>query len=59
MKRAGTWWLQSKSDSRWDTSGRAGVGGFSIPTECQIELDRLKAKYGEPPEDLEWGYEKD
>jgi hypothetical protein len=56
---SGSWWLRSKSDSRWNEHGSADVGGFMMPRECQAALDRMKAQFGEPPEDLEWGYMKD
>jgi len=56
----GSWWLESKSDPRWNCHGRSdGVGGFVIPEECQRKIEKLKLKYGEPPSDLKWGYMKD
>lgn len=60
--REGSWWFKSKSDPRWNHSGRAVVGMFmtykSLP-EAKAIFDKNKALYGEPPEDLEFGYEKD
>ena len=55
----GTWWLKSKIDPRWNCSDSTDVGGFSMPDECRAALEALKKKYGNPPEDLEWGYMKD
>jgi len=56
----GSWWIQSKKDSRWDCSGRSAcVGGFVIPQECKDKIEELKTQLGEPPDDLEWGYMKD
>lgn len=56
----GSWWLESKSDQRWNCNGRADcVGGFVMPEECQKQLKKLKRKLGEPPADLTWGYMKD
>jgi hypothetical protein len=57
--KEGSWWLRSKKDPRWNCSGRADVGGLVMPYECEKKLEELKEKYGEPPEDLEWGYMKD
>jgi hypothetical protein len=57
--RPGTWWIRSESDSRWNSSGRARVGGFAKPQEVDEEVKRLKKTLGEPPQDLEWGYMKD
>ena len=58
--RAGSWWLSSKSDKRWNTHGTADfIGGLKMPQECKQALKNLRQKYGEPPADLEWGYMKD
>lgn len=58
----GSWWFISESDPRWNRSGIASVGMFmsyeSLP-EAKAIFDKNKAIYGEPPEDLEFGYEKD
>jgi hypothetical protein len=59
MVRQGTWWLNSKSDPRWNSDGRSQVGGLEIPEECQKKIDELKQTLGDPPKDLEWGYMKD
>jgi hypothetical protein len=55
----GTWWIRCPSDPRWDTSGRAQVGGFIKPKEVQDHLDAKQKELGEVPKDLEWGYMKD
>lgn len=55
----GTWWFKSKSDPRWNTSGHASVGMFSMTPDAKAALEVKKAELGEPPEDLEWGYMKD
>lgn len=58
--RSGSWWVRSKSDPRWDGSGNAeSCGGFTMPYECSQHIEELKKKFGEPPEDLEYGYMKD
>lgn len=59
LTREGTWWLRSQKDSRWNSSGRIDVGGFAMPQDCKNELEELKKRLGEPPDDLEWGYMKD
>jgi len=57
--RNGSWWLSSKTDKRWNAHGSGMVGGFGMPTECKKKLEKLKKQYGEPPDDLEFGYMKD
>lgn len=57
--KPGSWWLSSKSDPRWDCSGRDDVGGFQCPPEATAALEAKKAELGEPPHDLEYGYMKD
>lgn len=57
--RKGTWWLRSKTDPRWDCSGRCWVGGLVMPAEAEEAVEKLKKKYGTQPEDLEGGYMKD
>jgi len=55
----GSWWLHSKKDPRWNVSGRAMVGSFMRPSECDNKIEELKKELGDPPDDLEWGYMKD
>jgi hypothetical protein len=59
--KPGSWWLESKSDPRWNASGHSfSVGGFTMPPEVRTELERLDKEINEPrPLDLEWGYMKD
>lgn len=58
--KPGTWWLSSKSDPRWDCSGRDRVGGFMCPSDARAAIEAKKEELGcEPPEDLEYGYMKD
>jgi len=57
--REGGWWLNSDSDSKWNINGSGYVGGFMMPSECKDAIKELKKEYGEPSEDLEWGYMKD
>lgn len=55
----GSWWLSSKSDSRWDCSGKAEhVGSFSKPDELEVKIQELTEKFGTPPDDCKWGYMK-
>ena len=55
----GSWWLHSKSDPRWNYNGTGQVGGFVMPLECKEKIEELKKEFGDPPEDLEFGYMKD
>ena len=58
--KSGSWSLYSKTDTRWNSSGSAEYcGGFTMPAECKVELERLKKKLGTPPDDLEYSYMKD
>jgi hypothetical protein len=59
LTREGSWMLHSEKDTRWNCYGRAYVGGFRMPAECERKIDELKTAYGEPPDDLEWSYMKD
>lgn len=60
MIRRGTWWVQSKTDPRWDGSGSDIVGGFELPPAAKEHIAAKKTELGcEPPEDLEFGYMKD
>lgn len=56
----GFWYLNSNTDSRWNSSGNSDrVGGFAMPYEAKEKLNELKKHLGDPPKDLEWGYDKD
>lgn len=59
MLRSGTWWIRSETDPRWSANGHAEVGMFARPAEVDAKITELTKNYGEPPADLEWGYEKD
>lgn len=61
MMGEGIWWVRSKSDPRWDGSGRSGaVGMFSKPPEVDVHVESKKRELeSEPPKDAEWGYQKD
>lgn len=59
--KAGSWYLSSKTDERWNHSGRTTVLLFSggPPEEVKSKIEELKNKLGDPPADLEWGGMKD
>lgn len=58
--RKGSWWVSSKSDPRWNGSGRALVGSFMMPQEAKDHIEAKKRELGtDPPADCEWGYDKD
>jgi hypothetical protein len=58
--KEGSWWLESKSDPRWNCSGRAFLMFTAgMPQEVQNAIGEKKAIYGEAPADLEWGGMKD
>ena len=57
----GSWWLYSKTDSRWNRDGRSNaVGGFQMPLEVTDMIGKITKSLGEePPDDLEYGCMKD
>lgn len=60
MLQEGTWWLESKSDSRWNITGSGLVGMFGIPPKAQEAIEQKKKELGEDhPGDLRYGYMKD
>jgi hypothetical protein len=60
MMAPGTWWIRSMKDPRWNASGPSpAVGMFGRPPEVDDKIADLKKTYGDPPDDVEWGYMKD
>ena len=60
MMAEGSWNVWSKSDPRWDGSGRGVVGCFELPAEAAAYIEQVKAKLNEkPPADLTYSYHKD
>jgi hypothetical protein len=60
MMKPGAWWISSKSDPRWNVSGRSKlVDGVWGCVEMDKALKKLEKKYGEYPEDLVQGCMKD
>lgn len=57
--KKGSWYMKSKSDPRWNCSGKEFVGGFALPLGMQAKLKEFTTKYGEQPVDLVWHYEYD
>ena len=58
--KEGDWWLTSESDSRWNASGKAIVGGLSCPLAALAHIEKMKKVLSaEPPADLTYGYMKD
>lgn len=60
FKRGG-WSFSSEKDPRWNCKGRARALAITagLPPEAQEKLDELEARYGEPPDDLEYFCMKD
>lgn len=60
LDRPAYWYLGSKSDPRWNRSGRCRAGVFgSKPPEVEAAIERLQREYGEPPDDLKFGVHKE
>lgn len=60
--KPGVWWVQSKSDPRWNGGGRADAFLVSSggPNEIQEHISKRERELGEPPpDDLEYGAMKD
>jgi hypothetical protein len=58
LLREGCWYVESKSDPRWNGTGEALVGMGAMPSAARAHIDRMKETLGEEPEDLLWGYHK-
>jgi hypothetical protein len=55
-----SWCIDSKSDPRWDSSGRTEwLVCFGLCPEAEAAIEELKKQYGEPPVDLEYAIMKD
>jgi hypothetical protein len=60
MIKQGSWWIESKSDPRWNCQGQGYVGGFECPSDATSAMEEKKKELGEdPPDDLKYGYMKD
>lgn len=58
--KKGSWWLISKSDPRWDANGETTwLVSAGVCPEADAKIKELKAKYGDPPDDIEYGFMKD
>lgn len=58
--KMGTWSVYSKSDSRWNKSGRAsGLVCTGGPQKMKDWIKECKEKYGDPPEDATMSFMKD
>jgi len=58
--KMGTWWVQSKKDSRWNKSGRGeGLVSSGGPKEMQDWIKECIEKFGNAPDDVEYGFMKD
>jgi hypothetical protein len=58
--KPGIWWIRSAKDPRWCANGFApSVGMFGRPPEIDAKVAELTKLYGDPPDDVEWGYQKD
>jgi hypothetical protein len=58
--KMGTWTVSSKSDPRWNNSGRAS--GFAMdggPQEMKDWIKQCKKNFGEPPADALQSFFKD
>jgi hypothetical protein len=51
------WRLKSQEDRRWNDRGAFIYKGMrGIPFECSVRIEEMKLEFGNPPEDLEWGF---
>lgn len=51
------WHIRSKVNKNWNDSGAFIYKGMrGVPIEISYKIEELKLKFGEPPEDLEWGF---
>jgi hypothetical protein len=55
-----SWSISSKSDPRWNASGRCESSIFAISKACEEAIEAKKKALGEePPDDLDYGGMKD
>lgn len=53
------WWIRSGSNPVWNTEGNSILMLGEGPPLAVIEaMEQMQRDHGEPPEDIEWGYEK-
>ena len=65
--RAGSWWLRSKKDPRWNGDGRSEFmvvtaemfSEAGMCSEAEAALKEMKSRLGNVPKDLEYGCMKD
>jgi hypothetical protein len=58
--RKGTWAVSSKTDTRWNASGRAhGLVCMGGPQDMYTWIEECKTKYGDAPADLTTSFMKD
>ena len=58
LVRPGTWWVRSASDPRWNAQGTAASSIDRIPPQAAAHVDALRPTLGEPPADLEVGFDR-
>lgn len=57
--KPGRWWVQCKTDPRWNKSGRGCALVNLGPKEMWDWIEQCKEKYGQPPNDAQMGFMKD
>lgn len=56
----GTWTVESKTDPRWNKSGRGeGLATTGGPQEMKDWIAQCRAEFGEPPADATQSFWKD
>ena len=58
LVRPGTWWVRSASDPRWDAQGTASSSVDRIPPQANAHVEACRRTLGEPPADLEVGFNR-
>lgn len=60
VRVSGSWSFSSKSDPRWNGSGRGFLGRFIMCEGAREFLEAKKLELGSnPPSDLKWSYKSD
>lgn len=55
--KMGSWWVNSVSDPRWNSSGRGyGLVCCGDQYDAHTWIESCQEKYGDPPVDLEMGF---
>lgn len=54
-----TWWIRSNMNPAWNREGSTQLMPGGGPPLAVVEaMEEMERDHGDPPEDIEWGYER-